>query len=31
MEHWWLETDKKTEELGEKLVPVSLVHHKSLV
>jgi len=31
MEHWWLDTDKKTEELGEKLVPVPLVHHRSLM
>jgi hypothetical protein len=29
MEHWWHDIDGKTEELGKKLVPVPLVHHKS--
>jgi hypothetical protein len=30
VEHWWCDTDGKTEELGENLVPMPLVHHKSL-
>jgi len=31
MEHWWLDADSKTEELEEKLVPVPLIHDKSLM
>jgi hypothetical protein len=31
MELWWYDTDGKIEELGENIVPVPLVHQKSLI
>jgi hypothetical protein len=30
-EHWWSDTDGKSEELGEKSVPVPRMHYKSHV